>query len=138
MVMQKSTSEEKNSSMTDIDDVNNLKGSVILKYINLSGGSSNIILLFILLLISQLSLNLSDYWITLWSEEEYIRHLYKPTSNSNSSYSNKASLDGNSFRRLKAIYLDETISDENYLHNDYLIGNISHAVQIVIILLSMY
>ncbi|XP_045472558.1 ATP-binding cassette sub-family C member 4-like isoform X2 [Harmonia axyridis] len=90
LVMQKSTSEEKNSSMTDIDDVNNLKGSVILKYINLSGGSSNIILLFILLLISQLSLNLSDYWITLWSEEEYIRHLYKPTSNSNSSYSNKA------------------------------------------------
>ncbi|XP_044750491.1 ATP-binding cassette sub-family C member 4-like [Coccinella septempunctata] len=67
----KNLTEEENVSK--VEDIVNLKGSMIWKYISFSGHMTNVAIFLVLLLLSQLSMNLSDYWLTLWSEEEYIR-----------------------------------------------------------------
>lgn len=62
--------EDNDSPVSKMNDMTDDKISVIWKYMRYTGSYCNIVLLFIFLCIAQLYLNLSDYWVTLWSVDE--------------------------------------------------------------------
>ncbi|KAL3283452.1 hypothetical protein HHI36_006596 [Cryptolaemus montrouzieri] len=70
---QEDENEEKICSTTEIEGINKYDGSIFWYYVNSSGNVLSVGLIVLLLIICQLFLNLSDYWLTVWSEQENIR-----------------------------------------------------------------
>ncbi|KAK9869557.1 hypothetical protein WA026_003310 [Henosepilachna vigintioctopunctata] len=100
----------------EVEKLKKYKGSVMWSYVKSSGNIFLFIVTVFLLVLTQMTFNLSDYWITFWSEEENIRYYAKVDNNSTYnilSHSNfTKNIDRNGISRFFEEFLCDIFSNE--------------------------